>query len=90
MFLNGEELAIKNFKDYVKLYTKDNTDDLGAPFKVSYEIVNDRWEVAVTPSNMGFQQVSFVNSISTTKGGRHVYHVINPIIKKVAKIKVCI
>ena len=29
--------------------------------------LNDRWEVVVTQSDKGFQQVSFVNSIATTK-----------------------
>ena len=37
--------------------------------KVVHEIVNDRWEVAVTMSEKGFQQASFVNSIATTKVG---------------------
>ena len=40
-----------------------------------YEAVNERWEIAVAPSDKGFQQVSFVNSIATTKGGRHVDYV---------------
>ena len=34
-----------------------------------------RWEVAVAPSLDGFKQMSFVNSIATTKGGRHIDHV---------------
>lgn len=29
--------------------------------------LNDRWEVALTVSDKGFQQVSFVNSIATSK-----------------------
>ena len=33
--------------------------------------VNDRWEVAVTMSEGQFQQVSFVNSICTMRGGEH-------------------
>ena len=40
-----------------------------------YEAVSERWEIAVAPSDKGFQQVSFVNSIATTKGGRHVDYV---------------
>ena len=58
---------IKNFKDYVELYTKGKMDDFDQPLKVVYETVNDRWEVGITSSNSGFQQVSFVNSIATTK-----------------------
>lgn len=60
-------LQIKGFKDYVDLYVKGKTDDQNQPLKVTYENVNDRWEVAVTLSDKGFQQVSFVNSIATTK-----------------------
>ncbi|XP_062109563.1 DNA topoisomerase 2-like [Humulus lupulus] len=33
------------------------------------EKVNDRWEVCVSLSDGQFQQVSFVNSIATIKGG---------------------
>lgn len=59
---------MKGFRDYIDLYIKDKTDDLGAPLKVVYEAVNPRWEIAVALSaEKGFQQVSFVNSIATTK-----------------------
>lgn len=37
------------------------------PFKICHDIPNERWEIAVTMSEKGFQQVSFVNSIATTK-----------------------
>lgn len=58
---------MKTFKDYVDLYIKDKTDELDAPLKCYHEICNERWEVAVTVSGDGFQHVSFVNSIATTK-----------------------
>lgn len=59
---------IKGFKDYVDLYIKNKVDDTtNAPLKLVHEVVNDRWEVGVTLSDKGFQQVSFVNSIATTK-----------------------
>lgn len=83
VFLNGVKLPIKNFKDYIDMYIKESKDDeTGAPLKVCYETV-DRWEVAVTLSEKGFQQVSFVNSIATTKGGRHVEYVSDMIVKQV-------
>jgi len=40
---------------------------MGNPLKCVYENVNPRWEVAVALSDKGFQQMSFVNSIATTK-----------------------
>lgn len=58
---------MKNFKDYVDLYLKDKVDDADNPVKPVYENVNERWEVAVALSDKGFQQMSFVNSIATTK-----------------------
>lgn len=84
--MNGEKLPVKNFKDYIDLYIKDNADDSGAPLKVVYENASERWEVAVTLSDRGFQQVSFVNSIATTKGGRHVDYVVDNIVKKLIEI----
>lgn len=58
VFLNGIKLPVKGFKDYIDLYVKDLTDDVGNPLKVVYENVNDRWEIAMTSSEKGFQQVS--------------------------------
>lgn len=54
--------------------------------KVVYETVNDRWEVALTVSDSGFKQVSFVNSIATTKGGRHVDYVADNMIAKMIDV----
>lgn len=86
VFLNGTKLSIKNFKDYIDLYIKDKMDDSGNPYKVIYENVSDRWEVAITISERGFQQVSFVNSIATTKGGRHVDYVVDMIVKQLIEV----
>ena len=60
---------MKTFKDYVELYLRGQSseDEDELPRKVVHEVVNPRWEVAVTASNSGFQQASFVNSIATTK-----------------------
>ncbi|XP_023226762.1 DNA topoisomerase 2-alpha-like isoform X2 [Centruroides sculpturatus] len=86
VYLNGKRLPIRGFKEYVEQYIKDKNDEQGNPLKVVYESVNDRWEVAVTMSERGFQQVSFVNSIATTKGGRHVDYVTEQIVSKLADV----
>ncbi|XP_035221967.1 DNA topoisomerase 2-alpha-like [Stegodyphus dumicola] len=86
VFLNGKRLPIKGFKDYMELYVKDKTDDQGDPLKIVHEVVNERWEIAVTLSNHGFQQVSFVNSIATTKGGRHVDYIADQLTSKIAEV----
>ncbi|CAG0893186.1 unnamed protein product [Cyprideis torosa] len=79
--LNGKTIPIKTFKDYVEHYVKDREDENGDPLKICYEKVNDRWEIAATVSDAGFQNISFVNSIATTKGGRHVDYVADQITK---------
>ena len=38
-------------------------------------VTTDRWSACIGPSENGLEQVSFVNGISTTKGGTHVDHV---------------
>ncbi|XP_045536346.1 DNA topoisomerase 2 [Papilio machaon] len=86
VYLNGERLKINKFKDYVDLYIKGKEDENGQPLKVVYEKVNDRWEVALTLSDRGFQQVSFVNSIATTKGGKHVDTVADSVVKNVLEV----
>lgn len=40
----------------------------------------------MTISDKGFQQVSFVNSIATTKGGRHVDNVTDGIVKQLIEV----
>ncbi|XP_045117952.1 DNA topoisomerase 2-alpha-like isoform X2 [Portunus trituberculatus] len=85
VYLNGKRIPIKNFKDYVDLYLKDKVDDADNPVKAVYENVNERWEVAVALSDKGFQQMSFVNSIATTKGGRHVDYVTDNIVKNLTE-----
>ena len=60
---------VTGFRSYVDMYLKDKVDETGQPLTVVHEVVNDRWEVCLTMSEKGFQQVSFVNSIATTKVG---------------------
>ncbi|XP_064646411.1 DNA topoisomerase 2-alpha-like isoform X2 [Lineus longissimus] len=86
VFLNGKRLPIKNFRDYVEMYIKNKTDDNNAPLKVVHEVVNTRWEVAVTQSDKGFQQASFVNSIATTKGGRHIDYITDQVVNKLISV----
>lgn len=60
-------LQVTGFRSYVDLYVKDKLDETGVALKVVNETVNERWEVCLTMSEKGFQQISFVNSIATTK-----------------------
>ncbi|XP_072033901.1 DNA topoisomerase 2-alpha-like isoform X2 [Amphiura filiformis] len=83
--LNGKKLPVKDFKSYTDLYLKDKVDEGGNPLKVVHEKINDRWEVCLTMSEKGFQQVSFCNSIATTKGGRHVDYIADQFISKLVE-----
>ncbi|XP_068439815.1 DNA topoisomerase 2-alpha [Clinocottus analis] len=86
VFFNGMKLPLTGFRNYVDMYVKDRVDELGAPLVVVHEIVNERWEVCLTMSEKGFQQVSFVNSIATTKGGRHVDYVADQVVSKLIEV----
>uniref|UniRef100_A0A915KFZ5 DNA topoisomerase 2 n=1 Tax=Romanomermis culicivorax TaxID=13658 RepID=A0A915KFZ5_ROMCU len=81
VYLNGKKLPIQGFKDYVDQYTKDILDDNDQPIKTVYEQCSQRWEVAITTSEKGFQQISFVNSIATTKIKNHMWVFVNSLIE---------
>ena len=82
-YLNDERLPYKGFKDYVKQYLGDT--------EFAYEeSENGRWQVALAPGDGdAFKQVSFVNNIATTRGGKHVDYVcdliLDPILEAVKK-----
>lgn len=75
---NGEVIPVKNFQQYIDLYigTKDDA-------KRVYENPDDRWEyaVALSPAHE-FTQISFVNGIATSKGGKHVDYIMGQITRK--------
>uniref|UniRef100_A0A671W209 DNA topoisomerase 2 n=1 Tax=Sparus aurata TaxID=8175 RepID=A0A671W209_SPAAU len=86
VFFNGKRLPVSGFRSYVDMYLKDKVDEVGNALTVVHEIVNERWEVCLTMSEKGFQQVSFVNSIATTKGGRHVDYVADQVVAKLIEV----
>lgn len=77
--LNSSLIPIKTFEKYVDMY-------VGAKKETQrvYEQSNERWEYAVclTPVEE-FTQVSFVNGIYTSKGGKHVDYILNQLTKKI-------
>ncbi|MEQ2239902.1 DNA topoisomerase 2-alpha [Ilyodon furcidens] len=86
VFFNSKRLPVTGFRSYVDMYVKDKVDELGSPLTVVHEVVNDRWEICLTMSEKGFQQVSFVNSIATTKGGRHIDYVADQVVGKLIEV----
>jgi DNA topoisomerase-2 len=78
---NSLPIPIKNFEQYIDMYIGDKN-----VCKRVYEAdENGRWEyaVALTPSNQ-FVQISFVNGIYTSQGGKHVEYITNQITRKLA------
>ncbi|KAL6515775.1 DNA topoisomerase 2 [Orobanche hederae] len=86
--LNGENICskVKSFPDYVDLYLKSAGKFKDVKFPRITEKVNDRWEICVSLSDGQFQQVSFVNSIATIKGGTHVDYITNQITAHVMSV----
>jgi DNA topoisomerase II len=62
---NGTLIKCRSLVDYAKAYCGDSP--------VVFESPNERWQIAVAPSQCDhFFQSSFVNGIWTSKGGKHV------------------
>ena len=69
VYLDDQKIKIYDFADYSKMYL--NKDE-----KLVYEEISDRWSLGVSLSlNDKFEQISFVNGISTPKGGKHIVYV---------------
>ncbi|EPS73185.1 hypothetical protein M569_01571, partial [Genlisea aurea] len=79
--LNGELFNFKTFSSYCELYLKTSmmSPSSSEPLPRFEEEVHERWQICISRSEGQFQQVSFVNSISTVKGGTHVDYVTNKI-----------
>ena len=79
VWLNGKHLDIKSFKDYIGMYYNEDT----MP-EMIYEEFNERWTLGILyDPNSGFQHMSFVNKISTFKGGTHLDYITKQIVDKV-------
>ena len=64
VFLNGEQIRIKSFEDYIKLYTEEFVFE-----------ENAAWKVGVAHSDDGFHHISFVNGTETLIGGNHISYI---------------
>lgn len=78
--LNGQSIPVKTFVDYTDLYLS-TVENKTLPKII--EKKSDRWEVVCSLSDGQFQQVSFVNSICTSKGGTHVEYIANQITSRI-------
>jgi DNA gyrase/topoisomerase IV subunit B len=81
VYFNGTRIQAKEFQSYIKLY-KEIEGAVIYDKVVQGEFI---WEYAVSLSE-NFNQVSFVNGIATSLGGRHLDYVCNQIIKKLSDL----
>ena len=81
--LNGKKIKeVENFKTYIEMYMKVINEENGSEAPFIYEKPHPRWEIGISSSDGQFQQVSYVNSIWTIRGGTHVNYVADQIVSK--------
>ena len=78
VYLNNRLVNIPHFKAYAKMHL-DNTEEPMAEIRDR----KGRWHILATRSDGEFSQVSFVNAISTSKGGTHVNYILDQIVSKI-------
>ncbi len=75
---NDEKINVANFKQYIQLYSLSDKNEIYYD-----EDENGRWKVGVLYiQESNNKVVSFVNSIATYKGGSHVNHVVDKVVKQ--------
>tara|TARA_Y200000002_G_C22688057_1_gene666801 strand:+ start:5022 stop:8525 length:3504 start_codon:yes stop_codon:yes gene_type:complete len=78
---NSEPVSVKTFQQYVDMFIGNKEE---SP-RVYEDTENGRWEYAVAMSpTHEFQQVSYVNGIHTSKGGKHVDYILHQIVRKLS------
>jgi DNA topoisomerase-2 len=81
VYFNKELLTVPSLEDYAKMHGLTNV----------AKMHTENFDVVVGHSQSGaFQQVSFVNGISTTKGGTHVDKITKLICDEIVKDKRCV
>jgi len=95
--LNGTPVPITSFEEYANLYRGggEKTSSSKArsstplPPPLHFQRINARWEVGIgvsssstTKANNSFEHTSFVNGITTSRGGTHVDAIVKQITKK--------
>ena len=83
VYFNEKKVDIKNFEKYTDLYLGSKDDH---PRAMEICGSGDRWEVIATYSDGQFEQVSFVNGINTSRGGKHIDYVTAQITKRISEM----
>ena len=82
VYFNDKLIEIENFEDYCRMFSGEKELHYS---NISNKESLQRWQVGVMASNQGFTNVSFVNSIATTKGGKHVDVIVDQIVTHLRK-----
>ncbi|EGR29059.1 hypothetical protein IMG5_163890 [Ichthyophthirius multifiliis] len=80
VFLNEQAIKIKSFSHYINMFLPEVDESLKIYDK---EMKTDRWEILLTFSDGVFKQVSFVNAICTSRGGKHVDYIVDKIVERI-------
>ena len=81
VLLNGAKVPVRDFEKYVDLYIGSKKEAKRIKLQP-----NDCWEVYVGLNTTGkFEQVSFVNGVCTSHGGKHVDHVATKVVNKLVE-----
>lgn len=76
--LNGEDVSMGSFEAYSQLYRSSDAQPL------CFQSINSWWHVGIGLSENGsFESVSFVNGMSTHRGGTHVNVIVNQVAKRI-------
>ena len=78
VYWNDTKLEVNSFVDYVKLYYSDDINYV-------YQKCGDSEIVISNSYDDKFKQISFVNSVHTKDGGKHVDHILKQIINNMHK-----
>jgi DNA topoisomerase II len=81
IFLNGEKLKGKNLQDYSNYFIEDPANSFYDKHEIKTGGVTFVWEYLVIPYDK-YEQVSFVNGINTTQGGKHVDYILQQVTTK--------
>jgi len=68
---NGKKIDFKKFEDYIEMFTTDYISESSKD-----------WTIALSPSENGFEHISFVNTTETSDGGTHVDFIIDQVVKE--------
>lgn len=74
---NKTPVTVNTVDKYMSMYVPESSSRFSAN-------INERWRISVgfTPENEKFRAVSFCNSTATLENGKHVDHVMDPLVKR--------